>query len=250
MLFWNYNLARRLDGTVMPSAGVEPGQGAAYFSLPAERRGTSWRNARIVKTVSAECHRANIVMSVKGRGATCFHACGAGSDDPSSPCWIRCFFDTLLGRGSNASLVPVGGMDGAAIKAVWTAAFDDVAAGGCPEYTTPPPPPPSAPSPPARPPVPPYPRTPPSACPPDRNLGHFWSCTSVLEFSAYRSELTKAEACATFLAQTTIGALQASLNEWGWGPGSTFEMPAGLGGNDLAIALCRTSCNATGGWPC
>jgi hypothetical protein len=38
-------------------------------------------------------------METPGQGS-CFEACGTPRNT-SSPCWIRCFYDTVLGQGSN-----------------------------------------------------------------------------------------------------------------------------------------------------
>ena len=244
MLFWDYNLARRLDGTVVPSSGTH-GAAAHYISLTHEGMDHgAWRNAHVLKTVSASCHQANVHRRVMARGAACFEECGADADDVSSACWIRCFYDTLLGRGSNESTAPVGGMDGVAIQALWTSSFDDEAAGGCPQYENPPPAPPV---PPASPPPPPGPLAPPGTCPPDRNLGPSLPCGTVVGGLAARDHRTPSQVC-EWLGSLTIGGVQAVLSSWG----GSFDVPAGLSASDKGVALCRMTCNAANAteWPC
>ena len=62
--------------------------------MEAKDEGTYWRNATILKTVNAECQRV-AQEQVEKNGAECFAKC-SGSTNTTDPCWIRCYFDTVV----------------------------------------------------------------------------------------------------------------------------------------------------------
>ena len=148
-LYWTYNLAYRLGGTVQTGASA-PAPGGTWYSLTSQGQGTYWRNAHIVKTISESCQRRKLRQFVESRGAMCFSRCGdLNALDTTSACYIRCYYDTLLGNGANATLHPSGGIAREEIAQVWASAFDapcgDTELCGCPEYTESPPSPPPTP---------------------------------------------------------------------------------------------------------
>lgn len=56
----------------------------------------------------------------------------------TNPCWITCFFDTVLGvEAQNSTSKPLGGMGMAAIEKTWTSTFLPKAEGGCDEVSIP-----------------------------------------------------------------------------------------------------------------
>jgi len=86
-------------------------------------------------TVEEECLRGNLMDAVEGAGnAACFDKCGSGRNQ-TDPCWIGCFFDTLLGpeARSKNSWDAVAGMDIKTVEAAWTHSFKTD--GGCPKVT-------------------------------------------------------------------------------------------------------------------
>ena len=125
--FWNYNAASRFG---------ETGDGA-WYSLVAAHEQRFWRNATIVKTINKRCQSRTVDHLVQRAGAPCFAKCPQPTNS-SSLCWIQCFFDTVLGPGSNSTLKGPGKQQGAlelaALTEAWTAGFasDDPKRGGCP----------------------------------------------------------------------------------------------------------------------
>jgi hypothetical protein len=70
----------------------------------------------------------------KTAGGGCFAGCPQPTNS-SSACWIKCYFDTLLGDGAGSRVV--GNADGMSLESVrsaWEAPFssDDLSKGGCP----------------------------------------------------------------------------------------------------------------------
>lgn len=91
----------------------------------------TWRLVRPVKKIWKNCSDAVINAEVERRGARCFAGCGARTHNSSDPCWIGCFFDTLLGPGSGEQIVQDGGMTKAEIEALWDLPFSAPAPQGC-----------------------------------------------------------------------------------------------------------------------
>ena len=106
---------------------------------PPERRRTCQR-AR----VSFRARAALLLPAsacVESVGSTCFRDCGAKTGNArrnvSSPCWIKCFYDAVLGpSGSKPGYdnSTAAGMTTAEIQAAWAAPFqsEDASRGGCP----------------------------------------------------------------------------------------------------------------------
>jgi hypothetical protein len=128
--YWNWNAAALLGNTT--------GGGGLWYSLDAKNEGEYWRNATVVKAITADCHAQGLDSTVEQAGSACFDACEQPSNT-SSACWIQCFFATALGPTSNTTFAPDGGpptgaMSVEALSKGWLQGFasDDVSQGGCP----------------------------------------------------------------------------------------------------------------------
>jgi len=85
-----------------------------------------------MKTVKEKCLKNLLMTRVETYGSSCFKSCGARN--VTSPCWVQCFFDTILGEGARHSKTqPLGGMPMAEIEKGWTDAFLPADQGGCSE---------------------------------------------------------------------------------------------------------------------
>lgn len=130
--FWNFNTAALMGQTFVHKEHKIQGNGN-WYSLKGADKDKHWRNATILKTINAECQRKWLYESVVTHGHTCFNACPSPKNTSDS-CWIECFFDTVLGEKSGASLHPVGGLNYTQVIDWWLAGFksDDQSVGGCP----------------------------------------------------------------------------------------------------------------------
>jgi len=95
--------------------------------------GCTWRVAGNVKRINKTCSDDSIFSTVeKADAASCFQSCGAKVGpmrNTSNTCWIRCFYDTVLGPSSNNHLwKPDGGFTSAQLLSLWESPFDT-----CPE---------------------------------------------------------------------------------------------------------------------
>ena len=74
----------------------------------------------------------------KADTAGCFSSCPGGKTgvarNTSNSCWIRCFYNTVLGPKGAMPNATVAGMDVNTLIAAWNAPFasDDPTMGGCP----------------------------------------------------------------------------------------------------------------------
>merc|ERR1711920_16278 len=94
--------------------------------------GTCGWKVRSLKTVKERCLKDLLSTTVGSHGEGCFRTCGPRNI--TSPCWISCFFDTLLGTDArHSSYKPLGGMPVADIERGWTDAFLPKEKGGCDE---------------------------------------------------------------------------------------------------------------------
>jgi hypothetical protein len=87
-----------------------------------------WRVVETRRTVNQSCVDDRVVSAVKqARGPGCWNACPlAERNNVTSACWISCFFDTMLGTGSQAQHGP---MDPADIAKAFSNSF--LEDGGC-----------------------------------------------------------------------------------------------------------------------
>lgn len=116
---WSANIPRKLRGF--------------WYSTLEQGEGVSWRVNKL-KTVNETCLKKSIISSVEKHDTKgCFNGCGPVRN-VSSPCWIGCFFDTLLGPTAKESTeLPLSGMPVADIEKSWSDAFLPIDQGGCPE---------------------------------------------------------------------------------------------------------------------
>ena len=117
-LQYDYHLCTRLDGHW-------------YSSGNSSYAGRSWRSPTLVKAIDSACQQRVLYETVQQHGGTaCWEACPRGTEDTTDPCYIRCFYENLLGRDADSSsFVEGGGMTAAEIEAAWLRGFDV-----CPDY--------------------------------------------------------------------------------------------------------------------
>lgn len=72
------------------------------------------------KTIQEECVKTRLRDTVEEEGAECFEACGTRNQ--SSPCWVGCFFTTVLGPQSHNS-TNVTGMALEKLTDAWSSSF-------------------------------------------------------------------------------------------------------------------------------
>jgi hypothetical protein len=88
------------------------------------------------RTIKNDCLSERLVSHVESRDPQCFGGCGARNT--TSPCWIGCFFDTLLGpEARNSSEVQLGGFPAAELAKVWDDSFLPEEHEGCPNVEVP-----------------------------------------------------------------------------------------------------------------
>ena len=107
-----------------------------WYSTFAASENSAWRVVKVEKVVTKACSDASVYGAVEAQDTVkCFDACGAPRNT-SSPCWIGCFYRTILGA---EGMLPTGaaypgGMPYESLKAAWEAPFasNDPSRGGCP----------------------------------------------------------------------------------------------------------------------
>ena len=145
--YWRYNVADLLGGHwySTPSTGL---------CTHKDSLRCTWRVVEVIKKVSRSCHDQSMFGSVvdyavsvsKSTGAPdCFNRCPGGSKNTSNPCWIACFYNTMLGPHSSTGF---GGKDSPflqghmpikVLQKAWLAPFvsNDPKQGGCPDLLHP-----------------------------------------------------------------------------------------------------------------
>ena len=119
--------------------------GGMWYSTFAASEGSAWRVVEVEKVVTKACSDASLYNAIEARDSVkCFDACVGGASSPrntSSPCWIGCFYRTILGA---EGMLPTGagrpgGMSYDALAQAWEAPFasSDPSRGGCPAITAP-----------------------------------------------------------------------------------------------------------------
>lgn len=141
--YWRYNVADLLGGHwySTPSTGL---------CANTDSLACTWRVVEVVKKISRSCHDHSMFGSVIDYAASaskssgkpdCFHRCPGGSKNTSSPCWIACYYNTMLGSrsstgfGDPTSPFLQGHMPIEALQTAWLAPFvsSDLKKGGCPD---------------------------------------------------------------------------------------------------------------------
>lgn len=107
----------------------------------------TWKVAELVKRVSKKKKEESILDNTiynvvdkvaRSQNRSCFKSCddsGVGRHrNTSSPCWIECFYGTVLGADADHHGGKVAGMPLADLVAAWSLPFasDDTTRGGCP----------------------------------------------------------------------------------------------------------------------
>ena len=125
--------------------------GGMWYSTFAASEGSAWRVVEVEKVVTKACSDASLYGAIEARDSVgCFDACGTASSsrntassprNTSSPCWIGCFYRTILGA---EGMLPTGagragGMSYESLAAAWEAPFasSDPSQGGCPAVAVP-----------------------------------------------------------------------------------------------------------------
>jgi len=93
-----------------------------------DAKACTWRVAGNVKRIAKNCSDESIYSTVeKADSANCFTQCGAGTGpgrNASEPCWIKCFYDTVLGPNSDShEWTGEGGFEKAQLTDLWETPF-------------------------------------------------------------------------------------------------------------------------------
>jgi len=107
--------------------------GGFWYSTLGGGYNSTWRVAGNVKRINKTCSEESMYTTVEAADkASCFQSCGAKIGpmrNTSNTCWIRCFYDTVLGDHSDSYLwKPTGGFSSAQLLSLWESPFDT-----CPE---------------------------------------------------------------------------------------------------------------------
>lgn len=100
--------------------------------------GCTWSVRQVVKVVNKTCSDSAIRDSVEAHDAAagCFGTCEDSGTGPqrniSSPCWIRCFFSTVLGPEAGKPGGALAGMPLPDLLDAWDRPFRPESEGGCP----------------------------------------------------------------------------------------------------------------------
>lgn len=100
-----------------------------YYSDPC-----TWRVVSVPKIVTKKCQNNVFLGAVEAQGKSCFSGCGADAKNTSSPCWVNCFYETVLGPDAGKAGGTISGMALEDLLKAWKAPFesDDPTKGGCP----------------------------------------------------------------------------------------------------------------------
>ncbi|CAK9035040.1 unnamed protein product [Durusdinium trenchii] len=108
---WHMNIARKTQGL--------------WFSTFREgycddtEKPCSWK-VLASRTIQEDCIKTRLVETVEDEGSRCFEQCGTRNQ--SSPCWVGCFFTTVLGPEAHNS-TRVTGMPLEKLTDAWTGSF-------------------------------------------------------------------------------------------------------------------------------
>lgn len=134
---WRANVAKKTGGSWYST--TEKGYCGDGSSPPPKN--CTWRVAEVVKVVNKTCSDNsvyNILEHYKPEATSCFSTCADSKLGPqrntSSPCWIKCFYETVLGPDSGKPGGAVSGVDLDDLVRGWQKAFTSSEAkdGGCP----------------------------------------------------------------------------------------------------------------------
>jgi hypothetical protein len=87
----------------------------------------TWRMVAPIKKVWKNCSDAVVNKYVELKSPTCFNACAenttTGVLNRTSPCYVGCFFDAVLGPHSDTTYNGTGGLSADELVALWDAPF-------------------------------------------------------------------------------------------------------------------------------
>ena len=101
----------------------------------------TWNVTRVEKIVSKACHATSFFGAVQAARPSCFSQCASSTVNASDPCYIRCFYEAVLGPTAGRPFGKVeGGLPLVDVLAYWKRPFEseDAAQGGCPALPIPP----------------------------------------------------------------------------------------------------------------
>lgn len=119
---WRSNLPRKTGGFWYST--LEQGQ-----CQDGSKAGScSWR-IRATASVRNDCLQDRLMTTAETAAKDCFSACGPRNS--TSPCWIACFFDTVLGPEARNS-TNVTGLPLESLATAFAGSFEPESQGGCP----------------------------------------------------------------------------------------------------------------------
>lgn len=93
----------------------------------------TWDLESVDKIVNKSCHADSFAAAVEKYNASCFDGCGTARN-VSSPCWVTCFYTTVLGPDAGRAGGKVAGVPTEKLVKAWLDPFasEDPTKGGCP----------------------------------------------------------------------------------------------------------------------
>jgi len=120
---WAENIPRKTEGQWYSTLQ----QGLCNTTSPVGS--CSWK-VLSTRTIREPCLKNKLMSHVESTTPSCFASCGPR--DMSSPCWVGCFFDAVLGpEARHSTQVPLGGLPTSELERTWSGAFLPVEDGGC-----------------------------------------------------------------------------------------------------------------------
>eukprot|EP00425_Heterocapsa_triquetra_P028155 CAMPEP_0195118686 /NCGR_PEP_ID=MMETSP0448-20130528/117615_1 /TAXON_ID=66468 /ORGANISM="Heterocapsa triquestra, Strain CCMP 448" /LENGTH=397 /DNA_ID=CAMNT_0040155965 /DNA_START=116 /DNA_END=1309 /DNA_ORIENTATION=- len=112
--------------TLMPGAWYSAPSGGHCKEGQVMGKDCWWRLVSTGRTVNSSCVDARMSESIVKRNQSCFDSCEDASDQ-SSDCWIKCFFDIIVGNNGHP------GVTRPEVLEPFERAFLPMADGGCPD---------------------------------------------------------------------------------------------------------------------
>ena len=101
----------------------------------------TWSVKSVDKIVSKRCHSTSFFGAVQAARPACFDGCPSSTVNASDPCYVRCFYEAVLGPTAGRPFGKVeGGLPLEEVLRFWKRPFgsDDPEEGGCPALPVPP----------------------------------------------------------------------------------------------------------------
>lgn len=129
---WKDNIVAKTGGFWYSSTGT--GYCADGQTKTAGGGPCMWRVDKVVKKIAKNCSDDKLYTLVEKEGSRCFEHCNLKARNVTDPCWIHCFYDTVLGPDAGAPGGALAGMPMEQILGVWDQTFgsDDSLPGACP----------------------------------------------------------------------------------------------------------------------